>query len=338
MRSGIRTPDADIGANRIPHERLEREDEISRYYKLLDKVLGKGSFGTVIEAVNAQDETDHVAVKKVDKAKAGTAEVKLLEREVSILKSISHPYIINLIRVFETPTTMYLVQEKCDCELGTYLSNQKENKLKETACQNVIRQTAKALYYLHRKGIIHRDLKCENILVVKSQTSNIKDIEMRITDFGLAVVSSQEFQESTCGTPLYMAPEILRRHSYSLQCDIWSLGIIAYRIMTGLFPFQNNLTEAELTEKIKGGKFDYSTSAFVGYSERAITVVKNMLKVDPAIRITAGEIEDCAWVQGRDGPDKINVLDMMREFHAEQEAGGSCESTSSLPPPSSGPH
>lgn len=78
---------------------------------------------------------------------------------------------------------MYLVQEKCDCELGTYLSNQKENKLQETACQNVIRQTAKALYYLHRKGIIHRDLKMENILVVKSETSNIKDIEIRITGF-----------------------------------------------------------------------------------------------------------------------------------------------------------
>lgn len=68
--------------------------------------------------------------------------------------------------------------------------------------------------------------------------------------------------------------------------------------MTGCFPFQTNLNESDLTEKIKDGKFDYSTAVFVGYSERAITVVKNMLKVDPAIRITAGEIEDCAWVQG----------------------------------------
>ena len=76
---------------------------------------------------------------------------------------------------------MYLVQERCDQELGTYLQNQRENKLQETACQNVIRQTAKALYYLHRKGIIHRDLKCENILVVNSATNNIKDIEIRIT-------------------------------------------------------------------------------------------------------------------------------------------------------------
>jgi serine/threonine protein kinase len=112
---------------------------------------------------------------------AGTAEVKLLEREVTILKMISHQYIINLLRVFETTTTMYLVQEKCDCELGTHLANQKENKLSENACQNVIRQTAEALYYLHRRGIIHRDLKCENILVVKSATNNIKDIEIRIT-------------------------------------------------------------------------------------------------------------------------------------------------------------
>jgi len=217
---------------------------------------------------------------------------------------------------------MYLVQERCDQELGTYLQNQRENKLQETACQNVIRQTAKALYYLHRKGIIHRDLKCENILVVNSATNNIKDIEIRITDFGLAVVSSQEFQESTCGTPLYMAPEILCRHSYSLQCDIWSLGIIAYRIMTGKFPFDLNLKESELTDKIKEGNFDYSVQVFKGYTERAIQVVKNMLKVDPAIRITAGEIEDSAWVHGREGNDKKNVLDMMREF-AEEEATSS---------------
>jgi len=332
MRSRLRTPDSN--ETNIPHERLEHEDEILRYYKLTGVTLGKGSFGTVVEAANVKDENDFVAVKKVDKAKAGTAEVKLLEREVSILKSISHPYIIHLIRVFETPTTMYLVQEKCDCELGIYISNQKENKLQETACQNVIRQTAKALYYLHRKGIIHRDLKCENILVVKSETNNIKDIEIRITDFGLAVVSEQEFQESTCGTPLYMAPEILCRHSYSLQCDIWSLGIIAYRVMTGMFPFPMNLEEGDLTAKIKEGKFDYSTNVFKGYTERAITVVKNMLKTDPATRITAGEIEDSAWVQGRDGNDKKNVLDMMREFAEEEDErvlrGEGIESTSSF--------
>ena len=70
MRSGLRTPDSDIGS--IPHERLEREDEISRYYKLLDVVLGKGSFGTVIEAINVSDSNDHVAVKKVDKAKVSS--------------------------------------------------------------------------------------------------------------------------------------------------------------------------------------------------------------------------------------------------------------------------
>ena len=106
------------------------------------------------------------------------------------------------------------------------------------ALKNIIRQAADALYYLHKKGIIHRDLKCENILVVRSPQSQF-DIEIRITgrpdswrciltlelfqDFGLAVISGQEFQESTCGTPLYMAPEILLRHSYSLQCDIWRL-------------------------------------------------------------------------------------------------------------------
>lgn len=317
MRSRLRTPDSNV-QNNIPHERIEREDEIQRYYKLTGKVLGKGSFGTVLEAENIA-ENGFVAVKKVDKAKAGTAEVKLLEREVTILKMISHQYIINLLRVFETTTTMYLVQEKCDCELGTHLANQKENKLSENACQNVIRQTAEALYYLHRRGIIHRDLKCENILVVKSATNNIKDIEIRITDFGLAVVSGQDFQESMCGTPLYMAPEILCRHSYSLQCDIWSLGIIAYKIMTGVFPFLTNIGENELTEVIKEGKFDYSKEHFIGYSDRAINLVKNMLKVDPAIRLTAGEIEDSAWVQDREGNDKMNVLDMMREFQAEED-------------------
>lgn len=76
------------------------------------------------------------------------------------------------------------------------------------------------------------------------------------------------------------------------------MGIIAYKIMTGVFPFLTNIGENELTEVIKEGKFDYSKEHFIGYSDRAINLVKNMLKVDPAIRLTAGEIEDSAWVQG----------------------------------------
>jgi len=319
MRGRLKTPET--SESLIPHERLEHEDELQRYFKLTGVTLGKGSFGVVIEAQDLRDPLCSVAIKKVDKAKAGTAEVKLLEREVSILKSITHPFIIHLIRVFETSQTMYLVQEKCECELGQLLAKQSQNKLAETACQNVIRQTAKALYYLHRKNIYHRDLKCENILVKNSKTNNIKDIEIRITDFGLAVDSGQEFQETTCGTPLYMAPEILSRQSYSKNVDIWSLGIIAYKIMTGKFPFPDNLSQSELTKKIQEGKFDFSTRVFIDYSERAIDLVKRMLKVDPATRIQAGEIEDSAWVQGREGNDKKNVLDMMQDFLAETENG-----------------
>jgi len=91
--------------------------------------------------------------------------------------------------------------------------------------------------------------------------------------------------------------------------------------MTGKFPFPDNLSQSELTKKIQEGKFDFSNRVFIDYSERAIDLVKRMLKVDPATRIQAGEIEDSAWVQGREGNDKKNVLDMMQDFLAETENG-----------------
>jgi len=307
--------DPELGNDKTPHTRVDSEDDLGRFYTLSGNILGKGAFGTVIEAFGEDQKL--VAIKKVDKAKAGNAEVILLEREVQILKTIGHAYIIELLHVLETSSTMYLVQEKCDTHLGNYLNQQDDKKLPETQCQNIIRQAADALYYLHKKGIIHRDLKCENILVVRSPQSQF-DIEIRITDFGLAVISGQEFQESTCGTPLYMAPEILLRHSYSLQCDIWSLGIISYRIMTGCFPFPNSVTEGDLIERIKVANFDYTSSKFVSYSQKAIDLVQNMLKVDPATRIAAGEISKSAWVQGREDKDMPNVIDLMREFHAQE--------------------
>ena len=171
----------------------------------------------------------------------------LLEREVQILKTIGHAYIIELLHVLETSSTMYLVQEKCDTHLGNYLNQQDDKKLPETQCQapviphkhltqspslfcssiiycgylhskNIIRQAADALYYLHKKGIIHRDLKCENILVVRSPQSQF-DIEIRITGRpGLVSI----YSHSRASSRLWTCSHIWSRVS---RVDMWNASL-----------------------------------------------------------------------------------------------------------------
>ncbi|XP_027708367.1 serine/threonine-protein kinase 33 [Vombatus ursinus] len=217
---------------KIPHVRMEDCTAIQQIYSFGRK-LGQGSFGVVIEVTHK--ETNHKwAMKKVNKEKAGSSAVKLLEQEVNILKSVNHEHIIHLQRVFETPKRMYLVMELCeDGELKGILNS--KGHFSENETRQIIGDLGSAIAYLHKKDIVHRDLKLENILV-KSRYTNEKNetnFNIKVTDFGLAVQKEGGYEamfQTTCGTPIYMAPEVINAHDYSQQCDIWSIGVIMYML------------------------------------------------------------------------------------------------------------
>ncbi|XP_049746268.1 serine/threonine-protein kinase 33 isoform X4 [Elephas maximus indicus] len=282
---------------KVPHIRMDDGAAIQEFYAF-GRILGQGSFGMVIEAINKETETKW-AIKKVNKEKAGSSAVKLLEREVNILKSVKHEHIIHLEQVFETPKRMYLVMELCeDGELKRILD--RKGRFSETETRWIIQSLASAIAYLHDKDIVHRDLKLENIMVKSSfiDANDEMNLNIKVTDFGLAVKKqgrSEAMLQTTCGTPIYMAPEVINAHDYSQQCDIWSIGVIMYMLLCGGPPFWAN-SEDKLFELIRKGELRFRDPVWDSISDCAKSALKQLLKVDPAHRITAKELLDTQWI------------------------------------------
>ncbi|XP_049746266.1 serine/threonine-protein kinase 33 isoform X2 [Elephas maximus indicus] len=302
---------------KVPHIRMDDGAAIQEFYAF-GRILGQGSFGMVIEAINKETETKW-AIKKVNKEKAGSSAVKLLEREVNILKSVKHEHIIHLEQVFETPKRMYLVMELCeDGELKRILD--RKGRFSETETRWIIQSLASAIAYLHDKDIVHRDLKLENIMVKSSfiDANDEMNLNIKVTDFGLAVKKqgrSEAMLQTTCGTPIYMAPEVINAHDYSQQCDIWSIGVIMYMLLCGGPPFWAN-SEDKLFELIRKGELRFRDPVWDSISDCAKSALKQLLKVDPAHRITAKELLDTQWITGNtlSSARPINVLEMMKEW------------------------
>ncbi|XP_008052769.1 serine/threonine-protein kinase 33 [Carlito syrichta] len=282
---------------KVPHIRIDSGAAIEEIYTF-GRILGRGSFGMVIEATDKETETKW-AIKKVNKEKAGSSAVKLLEREVNILKSVKHEHIIHLEQVFETPKKMYLVMELCeDGELKEILD--RKGNFSENETRWIIQSLASAIAYLHNNDIVHRDLKLENILVKSSfiDANNELNLNIKVTDFGLAVKKqgrSEGMLQTTCGTPIYMAPEVINAHDYSQQCDIWSIGVIMYILLCGELPFLAS-SEEKLFELIRKGELHFENPVWDSISNCAKSVLKQLMKVDPAHRITAKELLDNQWL------------------------------------------
>ncbi|XP_002916202.1 serine/threonine-protein kinase 33 isoform X1 [Ailuropoda melanoleuca] len=312
-----------ITEGKIPHIRMDHGAAIQEFYTF-GKILGQGSFGMVIEATDKETETKW-AIKKVNKDKAGSSAVKLLEREVNILKSVKHEHIIHLEQVFETPKKMYLVMELCeDGELKEILD--RKGRFSENETRWIIESLASAIAYLHKKDIVHRDLKLENIMVKSSfiDDNNEMNLNIKVTDFGLAVKKhgrSEAMLQATCGTPIYMAPEVTNAHDYSQQCDIWSIGVIMYILLCGEPPFLAS-SEEKLFELIRKGELRFEDPVWESVSDRAKSVLKQLMKVDPAHRITAKELLDNQWITGNtlSSARPTNVLEMMKEWKNNPES------------------
>lgn len=149
------------------------------------------------------------------------------------------------------------------------------------------------------------------------------NLNIKVTDFGLAVKKhgrAEAMMQTTCGTPIYMAPEVINAHEYSQQCDIWGIGVIMYYLLCGEAPFLAN-SEENLFELIKKGELHFDNPIWNSVSDCAKSVLKQLLKVDPAHRITAKELLDNQWLTGNTHSSMrpTNVLEMMKEWKNNPE-------------------
>ncbi|XP_018365875.1 PREDICTED: serine/threonine-protein kinase Chk2-like isoform X2 [Trachymyrmex cornetzi] len=235
-----------------------------------------------------------------------------VRNEVEILRKLKHPCIIPLKDIFDTNEVMYIILELMEGgELFDRIRS--KGKLSEPCAKLIFYQVVHAIYYLHRKGITHRDLKPENILL----KDNSENPLVKVSDFGMSkFVDAQTMMRTFCGTPMYVAPEILAtngRSSYTSQVDVWSLGVILYVSLSGRVPFSNN--NATLADQIKGGMYEFG-SYFALVSQDAINLIKCMMTVNPKKRITVPQIFSHPWLRDINMQREANQL-MFGVIHTE---------------------
>ncbi|KAJ4881799.1 CBL-interacting serine/threonine-protein kinase 17 [Raphanus sativus] len=272
----------------------------------LGETLGEGNSAKVklaTDTVSGQS----FAVKIIDKSRTSRLNVPFqIKREIRTLKILKHPNIVRLHEVLASKTKIYMVLE---CVSGGDLFDRivTNGKLSETEGRKMFQQLIDGINYCHKKGIFHRDLKLENVLL--DANGHIK-----ITDFGLSAMS-QHFKEAellhtTCGSPNYVAPEVLANKGYDgAASDIWSCGVILYVILTGCLPFDDtNL--AVLCRKISKG--DPPIPRWL--SPGAKTMIKRMLDPNPVTRMTVTCIMANDWFRHDYGP-----FVMMKIIHPQQK-------------------
>jgi len=253
---------------------------------VLGKNLGIGAFGKVKLATHAV--TEHkVAVKILNKAKIKQLGMEeKVQREINILHLCTHPHIIRLYEVIDTPTDIFLVNEYVSGgELFDYIVS--KGRLSSDEARNFFHQIVSGVEYCHFQKIVHRDLKPENLLL----DSNLN---IKIADFGLSnLMRDGDFLRTSCGSPNYAAPEVISGHLYAgPEVDVWSCGVILYALLCGSLPFDDE-SIPNLFKKIKSGMYSLPSHL----SQLARNLIPRMLEVDPMKRITIPEIRLHPWFQ-----------------------------------------
>lgn len=254
-------------------------------YKL-GKTLGIGAFGKVklgVHVITGQK----VAVKILNKHKIKHLEMaEKVKREINILKLCTHPHIIRLYEVIDTPTDIFVIMEYVpEGELFDYIVSR--GRLPADEARQFFQQIVSGIEYCHHHRIVHRDLKPENLLLDA-------DRNIKIADFGLSNVAHDgDFLRTSCGSPNYAAPEVISGNLYAgPEVDVWSCGVILYALLCGTLPFDDE-SIPNLFKKIKSGMYSLPSHL----SQLSRDLILRMLVVDPMKRITMLDIRNHAWFQ-----------------------------------------
>ena len=275
-----------INSNSFERNINYSKNDISQYQ--IKGKIGEGMFGKVKLGIHLLTK-EKVAIKIFDKGKIkNEKEVEYIEREISILKKLNHYNTIKLYNIIQNENFIFLIQEYVpNGELLHFLENPENMNLTENHICKIYQQIISGIEYLHEIGIAHRDLKLENILL--NRDKNIK-----IIDFGLSNKYNKENGEllqSSCGSPCYAAPEMIKGIQYhGLDTDIWSSGILLYLMLCKSFPF-NDKNNSKLYQKILSGKFNLPNYL----SNEAKDLLSKLLKVNPIERIKLDEIKKHPW-------------------------------------------
>ncbi|KAF4449979.1 CAMK/RAD53 protein kinase [Fusarium austroafricanum] len=314
--NGTYVNEAIVGRNQ--RRELEEQDEIAvhgkarfvfRYpqtrqtsaflqqYTLLEK-LGKGHFAEVYLCVEkATGQRFAVKIFTKHPGMEDRSKTEGLQQEIGVLMGVSHPNVLCLKDTFNERDRVYLVLELApEGELFNYIVM--KQKLSEDESRKLFVQLFQGVKYLHERNIVHRDIKPENILLVD------KNLHVKLADFGLAkIIGEESFTTTLCGTPSYVAPEILadsKQRKYTKAVDVWSLGVVLYICLCGFPPFSDELYSRDfpftLSQQIKSGRFDYPSPYWDSVGDPALDLIDSMLIVDPEKRFTIDQCLQHPWL------------------------------------------
>jgi len=296
---------------------------------ILGEEIGRGGFSVVVEATCRED-GEKYAVKIVEKTLIQD-EIKLLRREIDIMKKVEHENILKLIEIFEDDEKVYIVMELVD---GSELFDRIVNKgyYSEKSTVHIVKQILNAVKYLHSKNIAHRDLKPENLLCSGSGANEI----VKIADFGLSkLFSGDEELTTSCGTPGYVAPEVLMSESYDKSVDMWGIGIITYILLAGYPPFYGD-NDTQLFEKIMNADYDFDDECWDDVSELAKDFIRHLLVKNPEERFTAEQALEHLWITSTVPDKSLNIHQRMSQYNlqrkeqAQRKAADDIESASDI--------
>jgi calcium-dependent protein kinase len=296
---------------------VNNEDILTKYN--FEEQVGYGYFGTVKICVPKNDARKKYACKSIDKSKLSPQKINNLIREIETLSMVDHPNIIKYFETYNDPKYFHIIMELCTGgELFDRISHVKQFTEKE-AC-NIIFKIITAILHCHSLGIVHRDLKPENILYEnKSDFSDIK-----IIDFGLSRQTlTAEDLHSIVGSPYYVAPEVLDGN-YDKKCDIWSIGILTYCLLSGKPPFMAQ-DKQELYKKIKTEKPKFKSKVWNSITVEAIDFITLLLNKNPDKRPSARVALQSKWFKqiyqndlSLKGLDP-KILEKLKNFHQPKQ-------------------
>ncbi|KAF5922518.1 hypothetical protein HPG69_008278 [Diceros bicornis minor] len=274
----------------------KQAEDIRDIYDFRD-VLGTGAFSEVILAEDKRTQK-LVAIKCIAK-KALEGKEGSMENEIAVLHKIKHPNIVALDDIYESGGHLYLIMQLVS---GGELFDRIVEKgfYTERDASRLIFQVLDAVKYLHDLGIVHRDLKPENLLYYSLD----EDSKIMISDFGLSKMEDPGSVLSTaCGTPGYVAPEVLAQQPYSKAVDCWSIGVIAYILLCGYPPFYDE-NDAKLFEQILKAEYEFDSPYWDDISDSAKDFIRHLMEKDPEKRFTCEQALQHPWIAGDTALDK----------------------------------
>lgn len=284
--------------------------------------LGKGAFSIVRRCVHRKSGHDF-AVKIINTRKLSSRDLQKLEREARICRKLSHPNIVHMHETYAEATTHYMV---FDLVTGGELFEDivAREFYSEADASHCIQQILESVRYCHKQGVIHRDMKPENLLLA----SKVKNAAVKLADFGLAIELQPPNEYSWhgfAGTPGYLAPEVLRRDPYSRPVDLWACGVILYILLVGYPPFWDE-DQQKLYAQIKTARYEYPSPEWDSVTPDAKNLIDSLLTLDHSKRITAEKALQHPWIKNREKVastiHRQETINGLKRFNARRKLKG----------------